>query len=118
MESCNIILVRSMMPRAYRLPLAVVTGGVVAAIIVFLGVVLDNLGLTFGHAIHNVFISPGLAFSAPFGYAVCPLFAHSFGWNGPGGAYFQMLLVSFVTWAVLFSIAAYIIFARKKTVPT
>ena len=106
------------MTNAFRFPLAVIAGVVVAAIIVFLGVVIDNLGLTFGHSVYNVFLSPGLAFSAPFGYAVCPLFAHWFGWDGPGGAYFQMLLVSFITWALILSVAAYLAAGRWKAKQT
>jgi hypothetical protein len=95
--------------------LSAIAGVIVAATIMLLSVVVDNLeSFAFGHAIHNMFISSGLAFSAPFGYATCPLFRQLFGWNGTGGAYMQMLLISFFAWALIFSAAANLLFGRWK----
>ena len=64
-------------------------------------------------ALDSVYMSPGYAFSAPFGYSACPLFRHLFGWSGPGGAFMQMLLVAFLSWAVVFSGFSYAISALR-----
>ena len=103
------------MQRSVRVLLSIVAGCVVSVLVVFLSVVVDNLeGFALGHAIHNLFISPGVAFSALFGYSACPLLRQWFGWSGPGGAYMQMLLISFLAWAMVFSFAAYLILGRWK----
>jgi|GEM_PF-3796568 len=64
-------------------------------------------------ALDTVYMSPGYAFSAPFGYSACPLFRHLFGWSGPGGAFLQMLLVAFVSWAIILTGIGYAISALR-----
>lgn len=65
-------------------------------------------------AIDTVVTGPGTAFSAPFSYATCPFFRSLFGWSGPGGAYMQILFVSFLTWALVFGVVAYFLLPRQK----
>ena len=69
-------------------------------------------------ALDTLYMSPGYAFSVPFGYSACPLFRHLFGWSGPGGAFLQMLLVAFISWAIILTGVGYAISAlRAKPKP-
>jgi hypothetical protein len=65
------------------------------------------------HVLDKVYMTPGYAFSAPFGYSACPLFRHLFGWSGPGGAFMQMLLVAFISWAIVLGAASYVVSALR-----
>ena len=102
------------MRRAMRVFFSTIAGVLLSAVVVYLSVLLSVGETTVGHAIDTVVTGPGAVFSAPFSYGTCPLFKQLFGWSGPGGAYMQILFVSFVTWALVFAVVAYVLLARRK----
>ena len=93
---------------------SIVAGAFLSAVVVCLDVLLTATESSVCRAIDTVVTGPGRAFSAPFSYATCPFFRQLFGWSGPGGAYMQIVLVSFLSWAVLFGVVAYFLLARRK----
>jgi hypothetical protein len=97
-----------------RALVAILAGVCFSALIVLVGAVLAFLDNTIARAITTAVTYPGTLFSAAFSYGTCPLFKKLFAWSGPGGAYMQILFVSFLTWAIVFAVVSYVFFARLK----
>jgi multisubunit Na+/H+ antiporter MnhB subunit len=104
--------------RFLRVLVSVTAGLIASAALGLVSLRLDDSTSKVGQAFSRAFMSPGTVFSAPFHYSACPLFKQWFGWSGPGGAFLQMLLVSFVTWAILFATVLYVSPVLRRTQKT
>jgi hypothetical protein len=101
-----------------RLCMSVAVGVVLSALAVVLDFLFSESFGRLGQAFDTAFMAPGYALSAPFHYSAYPLFRQLFGWSGPGGAYLQALLFSFLSWASLLAGAVYIFSMVRGMKPT
>ncbi len=83
-------------------------GIVLSTVLGLPSIVWEASGSSVGNALATAFMTPGGVLMKPFHYSAFAAFKQFTHSDGPGAAYLQMLMLSHITWTVVFALAFYL----------